>query len=102
MSVTHLLFADDIILFCDVSMDQLKHIGAILLCFEAITGLKVNMNKSEVVPAGDVVGVENFAALFCCRAGSLPMSYLGMPLGSSYKASMAWNSIYPRGQGHSN
>ena len=29
----------------------------------------------------------------CCRIGVLPLSYLGMPLGASYKANAVWNPI---------
>ena len=41
-------------------------------------------------------GVENLNILtrvLCCRVGSLPMTYLGMPLGAHYKDSSIWNPI---------
>jgi hypothetical protein len=52
LSISHLLYADDTILFCDTDMEQLMHIRLVLTCFEAVTGLKVNMSKSEMVPIG--------------------------------------------------
>ena len=33
------------------------------------------------------------AELLYCRIGSLPLQYLGMPLGASYKALEIWNPI---------
>jgi hypothetical protein len=33
------------------------------------------------------------AESLCCRIGVLPLSYLGMPLGASYKANAVWNPI---------
>ena len=33
------------------------------------------------------------ADIFCCKIGSLPMSYLGMPFGFSYKSTAIWNPI---------
>lgn len=49
LSVSH-LFADYTILFCDASREQLLYIRMVLVCFEAITGLKINVNKTEKSP----------------------------------------------------
>ena len=91
--ISHLLFADDTILFCDVDPKQLLYIRMILSCFEAVTGLKVNLSKSEMVPIGHVDGLDDLAELLYCRTGCLPLQYLGMPLGSSYKSVDVWNPI---------
>jgi hypothetical protein len=61
--------------------------------FEVVTGLCVNMGKSELVSVGAVPNVSQLADILCCRVGELPMSYLGMPLGASFKASAVWNPI---------
>ena len=37
--------------------------------------------------------VSQLADILCCRVGVLPMMYLGMPLGASFKASSVWNPI---------
>jgi hypothetical protein len=42
VSVSHLLFADDTLVFCGANASQVRHIGALFVCFEAIFGLKVN------------------------------------------------------------
>ena len=52
--ISYLLFANDTNLFCDASREQLLYIRMVLIFFEAITGLKVNVSKSEIVPVGDV------------------------------------------------
>ena len=52
--VSHLLFADDTILFCDASREQILSIRLALTCFQAFTGLKVNVGKNEIVPVGEV------------------------------------------------
>jgi hypothetical protein len=36
--VSHLLFADDTIVFCDAEHEQLLHLRMVLSCFEAVTG----------------------------------------------------------------
>ena len=71
--VSHLLYADDTILFCDAHPEQLLYIRMVLTCFEVVTGLKVNMTKSEMVPIGEVNGLSALADLLYCRIGSLPL-----------------------------
>lgn len=51
------------------------------------------MCKSEMALVGDVPNLSVLADIMCCRIGSLPMSYLGMPLGASFKLKTTWNSI---------
>ena len=91
--VSHLLFVDDTILFCDANEEQILHVRMLLLCFQAVTGLKVNTLKSEMVPIGEVPNVHVLAEILGCRIGSLPMAYFGMPLGASHKSLTIWNPI---------
>ncbi len=84
--VSHLFYADDTILFCDAHPEQLLYIRMVFTCFEAITGLKVNMTKSEMVLIGEVNGFSALVDILYCHIGSLPVHYLGMPLGASYKS----------------
>ena len=65
----------------------------LLLCFQAVTGLKVNVLKSEMVPIGEVPNVHALAEILGCRIRSLLMTYLGMPLGASHKSPTVWNPI---------
>ena len=39
------------ILFCDADVEQILHVR-MLFCFQAVTGLKVNVLKSEMVSIG--------------------------------------------------
>ena len=56
-----------------------------LLCFEAVSGLKVNLVKSEITPIGEGDQLLQLANILGCKASSLPISYLGLPLGATYK-----------------
>ena len=60
--------------------------------FEALLRLRINLNKSEIIPIGPVVNVE-LASELGCDVGSLPTSYLGLPLGAYHKALGVWHSI---------
>ena len=94
--VSHLLFADDTILFCNASREQILSIRLALTCFQVFTGLKVNVGKSEIVPVGEVRNIQSLANILQCRVGSLPMTYLVMPLGTLYKTPSIWNPILER------
>ena len=96
MHISHLLFADNTILFCDASREQLLYIRMVLIFFKDIAGLKVNVGKSEIVLVGKVGNLDALARILCCKVGSLPMSYLGMPLGAHFKDASIWNPILER------
>jgi hypothetical protein len=88
--VSHLLFADDTLVFCGANESQIRHLGALLVCFEAVSGLKVNLAKSTLFPVGSVGDVDQLAGLLGCGTSTLPLKYLGLPLGASYKLKTMW------------
>ena len=45
------------------------------------------------MPIGDVDNMSSLADILSCRIGVLPMTYLGMSLGASFKAIGVWNPI---------
>ena len=51
------------------------------------------MCTSEMVPIGEVNDVHALVEILDCRVGTLPMSYLGMPLGASHNFPSIWNPI---------
>ena len=55
--------------------------------------MKVNVGKSEIVLVGEVNNLDALANILQCRLGSLPMKYLWMPLGTSFKIPSIWNPI---------
>lgn len=49
INISHVFFAHDTLLFCEVDQGHIQSLRAILLCFEVVSGLKVNLSKSKVV-----------------------------------------------------
>ena len=64
--------------------------------FEALLGLKVNMEKSELIPIGRVENVGELADEYGYKVGNLPSTYLGMPLGAPFKSIGVWDGIEER------
>ena len=63
--ISHLLFADDTLILCNES--NLGYLKCILLIFEAMSGLRVNLAKSVIIPIGEVPNVNALARFFGCR-----------------------------------
>ena len=56
----------------------------LLLCFEAMSGLKINFDKSEVVVLGySEEDRRRIADNLNCRFSTFPITYLDMPLSGS-------------------
>jgi hypothetical protein len=86
--IFHLAFADDTLIMCDTDNDQIFNLDHIFLCFEDISGLKVNLQKSELVAVGEVLHIEELANILYCNISSLHLRYLGLPLGAPFKFGM--------------
>jgi hypothetical protein len=63
---------------------------------EVILKHKICLSKSEMVPVGEVGDVEELASILGCGVASLPIKYLGLPLGAKYKDSNMWNNIFEK------
>ena len=64
--------------------------------FEAMLGLRINLNKSEIILVGAVDNVTKLALELGYGIGSLPTSNLGLPLGASHKAIGVGDSVKER------
>ena len=68
----------------------------ILFWFEAASGLRINLAKSEIIPIREVEELDEMAVELGCRVGQLPAVYLGLPLGAPNKASSLWDGVEER------
>ena len=79
--LTHLCFADDLLIFTDGKLSSVQGVLSILNEFAAHSGLTASIQKTSFVSSGlsqdqiDLIG-----ATTCLTHGSLPVRYLGIPL----------------------
>ena len=85
MIVSHLLFADNTLIFCYVDPNHSVTLREILTRFEGVSGLRINLRKSKLVPVEDMHNLDDLIGLLGCRHSSLPLKYLGLPLGAKFK-----------------
>jgi hypothetical protein len=90
---SHLLFADDTLVFCGANPNHLHYLRVLFLCFEAFLGLKINLAKSVLIPVGCVDNVDGLASILGCGVSSLSFKYFGLPLGASFKAKSIWDGV---------
>ncbi|RVX10936.1 putative mitochondrial protein [Vitis vinifera] len=96
VEISHLLFADDTLIFYDARKEVLESLSWILMWFEAMSGLKINLEKSELIPIEEVTNLKDFVRALGCKEGSLPSTYLGLPLGAPFKSSRVWDGMEER------
>ncbi|XP_049391971.1 uncharacterized protein LOC125856458 [Solanum stenotomum] len=98
MEVTHLLNADDTMVFCEAEQEQICYLRVILVIFEACSRLKINWRKSNIFPVKEVQQIQPLADILRCRIEDLPIIYLGMPLNANHKAVNIWDGIIEKSQ----
>ncbi|CAA7047953.1 unnamed protein product [Microthlaspi erraticum] len=83
VQLTHLAFADDLLIFLEGSADSVDGVLKILAQFEKMSGLAVNITKTSMFCSGVSTQVLNdLRNRFSLEAASLPIRYLGLPLSS--------------------
>nr|XP_020190199.1 uncharacterized protein K02A2.6-like [Aegilops tauschii subsp. strangulata] len=92
--VSHLQYADDTLLLFEPDLHSIATIKAILLCFELMSGLKINFHKCEVVSIGmDAAESVRVANLLNCKLGKLPFTYLGLPIAEKTCSIADWEPL---------
>jgi hypothetical protein len=77
-------YADDTLLILQACPHQLLALKDLLQTFADATGLRVNYSKSCLLPINvDEYQLHFLANTFGCAVGSLPFTYLGLPLGTT-------------------
>ncbi|XP_057247418.1 uncharacterized protein LOC130589840 [Beta vulgaris subsp. vulgaris] len=105
--LTHLMFADDLLLFCRADHSSMSKICSAIAKFSTASGLHISPEKSNIYLAG-VNNEEADGLIEVCnmQLGTLPFKYLGITLSAkkltysqcntieSKKAPIAWSRFY--------
>lgn len=81
--ITHLCFADDLMLFCRGDFDSVEQLFLKFSHFSQVSGLCVNVSKSQAFFGGVPINTrQQIIQLLQFVEGVLPVKYLGIPLSS--------------------
>ena len=76
-----LQYADDTILFFDNNLEHANNLKIVLCCFEQVSGMRINYNKSELIPINlEEEELTPFITSLGYSQGNFPIKYLGIPL----------------------
>ena len=73
VSISHLLYAEDTLIFCGAEPDQLWHLRGVFIWFQALSSLKINLSKSELVPVGHVSNLASWRAFWVVEFRPYPL-----------------------------
>ncbi|CAA7030642.1 unnamed protein product [Microthlaspi erraticum] len=80
LSISHLMFADDVMIFFDGGCSSLHGINEALNDFASLSGLEMNKDKTSLYHAGLSQSETSAITTYRFKVGSLPIRYLGLPL----------------------
>ncbi|GKD24085.1 putative RNA-directed DNA polymerase, eukaryota, reverse transcriptase zinc-binding domain protein [Tanacetum coccineum] len=94
MNISHLMYADDVIFFGEWSWINAQNLISMLRCFFLIPGLKINVDKSNVLGVGvSDEEVSQMANIIGCGVSKFPFKYLGVPVGCNMNRCANWNVV---------
>ncbi|XP_035838173.1 uncharacterized protein LOC118485810 [Helianthus annuus] len=94
VSISHFLYADDVVFVGDWSYDNMINLKRLLRCFYLSSGLKVNLKKNSLYGVGvDDNQVQLMANMLGCTRGSLPFKYLGLQVGANMNLVKNWDPV---------
>ncbi|GKB18467.1 putative RNA-directed DNA polymerase, eukaryota, reverse transcriptase zinc-binding domain protein [Tanacetum coccineum] len=94
LRISHLMYPDDVIFMGEWSILNACNLLCILGCFFFVSGLKINVHKSNLSGVGmsneDILSMANVIG---CGAATLPFKYLGVPVGCNMSRCSYWEPI---------
>ncbi|KAJ0934873.1 putative RNA-directed DNA polymerase [Helianthus annuus] len=92
--LSHLCYADDVLFIGEWSKHNVVSLSRFLRCLHLLTGLKVNHQKCHLFGIGvEEEEVNGMSRILKCEVGSLPFTYLGIPIGANMKTARHWQPV---------
>ena len=92
--ISHLQYEDNILIIGDNNCENIIGIKAILYGMTLLLGLKCHFYKSPLVGINiSPTWLEDAALRLHCEIGSLPFTYLGLPIGENPRKSSMWQTV---------
>ena len=91
LDITHLCFANDLLLFSRGDLSSIKALQGCFLEFSQASGLQANLNKSSIYCGGVQCKVrQQIVQQLGYKMEELPFKYLGVPLSSNKLSILQW------------
>ncbi|XP_020250145.1 uncharacterized protein LOC109827551 [Asparagus officinalis] len=84
LQVSHLLFADDMLVFCRANRNSFEGINNLLESLTLYIGLSINKSKSRIFFSKGCRNKDVLSSFMGISRGYLPVKYLGLPLSFNY------------------
>ncbi|XP_019237290.1 PREDICTED: uncharacterized protein LOC109217490 [Nicotiana attenuata] len=95
LNITHLSFADDLLMFTRGDSKSVNILHACFMKFSAASGLLANLNKSAIYFGGvSHITRQEILQNTGYSEGQLPFKYLGIPLDTKKLSAMQWSYIW--------
>jgi hypothetical protein len=74
--ISHLQYADDTLILVQYNEQHISNLKFLLMCFEEMSGLKINYHKSEVMVMGQSPDImQRVADMLNCKLGEFPFVF---------------------------
>ncbi|XP_072074455.1 uncharacterized protein [Arachis hypogaea] len=84
----------DTILFCPLDTETIVNYKRLLRCFELMSGLSINFDKSNLISVNcEKEWVTHACGVLGCKEAVLPVRYLGISLGANPRLVKTWKPI---------
>ena len=80
--MSHLLFADDTLVFYENSQEQMTYLSWILIWFKALLVLRIKLDKSELISIGKVTDVDSLTTELGCKGEETSLHLSRITFGS--------------------